>query len=344
MKNSIIFLFLLAGLAYLFHGCTGSSGGPVDPPVIVRVEKVHPSDIGEDLAYSGTIEESETVPLSFSSVGTVANVYVQEGTLVRKGQLLATLDSTTYRNTFVMMKAAEQQAEDAYRRMTPMHKNGNLPEVKYVEVETGLQKAKASAAIARKNLDDCSLYATTDGFIGRRSIEPGLTAMPNLTSITIVKIDKVFARVSVAENEISLIRKGQKAIVTIGALGSGRYDGSVEEIGVVADPVTHSYRIRIGILNRDYSIRPGMICSACIRKEGVTGGLVVPDRAVLVDEAGKNFVYTVSPNNTAVRTYLGIGRLMNSGIEVLNGLHADDIVVVSGQHKLVDNAAVRIAD
>jgi len=49
-----------------------------------------------------------------------------------------------------MMQATEQQAEDAYNRLTPMHKNGDLSDVKYVEVETGLQKAKAAAAIAKK--------------------------------------------------------------------------------------------------------------------------------------------------------------------------------------------------
>ena len=108
--------------------------------------------------------------------------------MVKKGQLLATLDNATYQNTYAMMQATQQQAEDAYDRLTPMHKNGNLPDVKYVEVETGVQKAKAAAAIAKKTLDDCKLYATTDGYIGRRSIEPGMTAMPNLTSITIVKI------------------------------------------------------------------------------------------------------------------------------------------------------------
>jgi RND family efflux transporter MFP subunit len=308
------------------------------------VEKIKPVDVNQELAYSGTIEESETIPLSFSSVGTVSKVFVSEGAMVKKGRLLATLDSTTYQNTYAMMQASQLQAEDAYNRLTPMHKNGSLPDVKYVEVETGVQKAKAGAAIAKKTLDDCSLYATSDGYIGRRSIEPGMTAMPNLTSITIVKINRVFARVAVAEDEISLIQRGQKANITIGALGSTHYTGVVEQIGVVAEPIAHTYKIKIGIENNDHAIKPGMICTATIESPSMSHGVAVPSRAVMIDETGKNFVYVVSSQNRAMREYIATGQLLNSGIEVLEGLKMNDPVVVEGQHKLTDDAFVQIVN
>lgn len=342
-KKNLLAIFFI-GIAFSVWGCSGNSGNQNNATINVQIEKVKPADASQELAYSGTIEESETIPLSFSSVGTVSKVYVSEGAFVKKGELLAALDNTTYQNTYAMMQAAEQQAEDAYNRLTPMHKNGNLPDVKYVEVETGLQKARASAAIAKKNLDDCNLYATTEGYIGKRSIEPGMTTMPNIASITIVKISKVFARVSVAENEIAQIHKGQKVNLTIGALGSASHSGVVEEIGVVADPIAHSYKIKIGIVNKDLSIKPGMICSATIESPGAFRGVVVPGRAVMIDEAGKNFVYVVSSQNKAIRKYIVTGELLNSGIEVLDGLQMNDAVVVEGQHKLVDNAFVQIVN
>jgi membrane fusion protein, multidrug efflux system len=265
MKHIRIHLFLsLLGLAFIASGCASNAGNNNDTAIKVEVEQVKVVDGSQTFAYSGTIEESETIPLSFSSVGTVSKVFVSEGALVKKGQLLATLDNTTYQNAYAMAHATEQQAEDAYNRLTPMHKNGNLSDIKYVEVETGLQQAKAAAAIAKKSLNDCNLYATTDGYIGKRSIDPGMTTIPNLTSITIVKINKVFARVAVSEGEISLIQKGQKANIKIGALGSTNYNGVVEEIGVVADPIVHTYKIKIGIENTNHAIKPGMICNATI--------------------------------------------------------------------------------
>ena len=337
-------LLSLLGLAFIASGCVGNAGNTNDAAIKVEVERVKVADGSQTFAYSGTIEESETIPLSFSSVGTVSRVFVSEGSAVKKGQLLATLDTTTYWNAYAMAHATEQHAQDAYDRLTPMHKNGNLPDVKYVEVETGLQQAKAAAAIAKKSMDDCNLVATTDGFVGKRSIDPGMTAIPNLTSITIVKINKVFARVAVAEDEISLIQKGQKANIKIGALGSANYNGVVEEIGVVADPIAHAYEIKIGIENTNRAIKPGMICNATIESPSMTRGVVVPSRAVLVDETGRNFVYTVSPQNKAIRKFVAIGSLLNSGIEVVEGLQVNEEVVVTGEHKLVDSASVQIVN
>jgi RND family efflux transporter MFP subunit len=345
MKRIRIKIFLsLLGLAFIASGCVSNAGNNNDSAVKVEVEQVKAADGSQTFAYSGTIEESETIPLSFSSIGTVSKVLVSEGALVKKGQLLATLDNSTYQNTYAMTHATELQAKDAYERLTPMYKNGNLPDVKYVEVETGLQQAKAAAAIAKKSLDDCNLYATTDGYIGKRSIESGMTAMPNLNSITIVKINKVFARVAVAEDEISLIQKGQKVKINIGALGSAAYTGVVEEIGVVAEPIAHTYKIKIGIENTNHTIKPGMICTATIESPSMSHGVVVPSRAVMVDEAGRNFVYAVSPQNKAMRKFVTTGSLLNSGIEVLEGLQVNDAIVVTGQHKLVDNASLQIVN
>jgi membrane fusion protein, multidrug efflux system len=345
MKNKKkLLVFSLMGVVFSMWSCSATTDNQDNAAIKVQVEKTKAADANQELEYSGTIEESETIPLSFSSIGTVSKVFVSEGAMVKKGQLLATLDNATYQNTYTMMQANQQQAEDAYDRLTPMHKNGNLPDVKYVEVETGVQKANAAAAIAKKSLDDCNLYATADGYIGRRSIEPGMTAMPNLTSITVVKINKVFARVSVSENEIALIQKGQKAHITIGALGSATYTGMVEEIGVVADPIAHSYKIKIGIDNKDLHMKPGMICSATIEIPSSVHGVVVPSSSVMADESGKDFVYVVSTQNKALRKYIVAGQLLNNGIEVLEGLQVNDGVVVAGQHKLIDNVSVQIVN
>jgi RND family efflux transporter MFP subunit len=343
-NNNILIHLLLIGITLSIFGCSNHSTDQGSNAIRVEVEQAKIADGAQDIAYSGTIEESVTIPLSFSSIGTVSQVFVSEGSAVKKGQLLATLDSTTYRNAYAMAHSTEQQAEDAYNRLTPMHKNGNLPEIKYVEVETGLQQAKAAAAIARKSLDDCNLYATTDGFVGRRSIDPGMATVPGIASITLVKIAKVYARVSVPENEIALIKKGNKAKIMIGALGNQVHTGTVEETGVVADPLAHSYRIKIGIENKNLEIKPGMICNVTLENIDAPRGVVVPAGAVMVDETGKNFVYVISSQHRASRKNVITGSLLNNGIEIIDGVQANESVVVKGQHKLVDNALVQIVN
>ncbi len=330
----------------LFPACRSANDtAPGPAPIAVAVRQVAPAEAGREFAYSGTIVESESLPQSFAVTGTVTAVHVDEGDAVVKGALLAEIDDSTYRQTLEMTQAAEKQAQDAFERLSRMYKNGNLPEVKYVEVETGLQRAKAAAAIARKNVEDCRLRATAAGYIGKRSIDSGQVALPNLASITIVRIDKVFARVPVPENDIALIRKGDRATVRIGALAGREFEGRVEDVGVIADALAHSYKVRVALANPDRAAKPGMVCTAAIKGLEKGSGPVVPNEAVLVDETGRNYVYVLDAAGAkaSVRA-VKLGQLLQNGLRITEGLKAGELVVVSGQHKLVDGAAVQVVE
>ncbi len=337
-------LSTILAVLVLLCGCRSRKDAiPAPAALKVVVQKVGLADGGQEFAYSGTISESEAIPHSFAVAGTVVRVHVDEGEVVAKGTLLAEIDDASYRNAYDMAKSAEKQAEDAFNRLSRMYKNGNLPEVKYVEVESGLQRARAAAAISKKNLDDCRLFAHTDGFVGKRAIEPGMIAMPNLASITIVKIAKVFARIPIPENDIALVRKGDPARVRIGALGTGEFPGTVEDIGVMADPMARTYKILIAVANPDRAIKPGMVCTAVLQSAGRSRCLVVPNEAVMVDETGRNFVYGLDATGARARlVYVKIGALLAGGIQITDGLSPNDTVVVSGQHKLAGGAPVTV--
>jgi membrane fusion protein, multidrug efflux system len=282
---------LVAWIA-IFTGCQAQHEAPsTTGPIKVQISQVAPAASGREFVYSGTISESETLPQSFAVSGTVTRVYVNEGDAITKGTLLAEIDDTTYRATLEMATATHKQAEDAFNRLGRMFKNGNLPEVKYIEVETGLQKARAAAAIAAKNLADCRLLASTAGFIGRCAINPGMVAMPKVDSITIVRIDTVYANIPVPENDIPLLRKGDQAVLRIGALGDHEFTGRITDIGILADAIAHTYKIRIAVANPGQAIKPGMVCAAVVKGLEKSSGLVIPNQAVLVDEIGRTYVY-----------------------------------------------------
>ena len=343
MKTFIKFIFCAIFIIMLAagNGCKRTASQDKTNLIDVEVQRVKATDLNRDVNYSGNIEESMKVPLTFAVYGTVTKVFVSEGDFVKKGQLLAVLESENYQNTLDLAMATKNQAEDAYNRILPMYKNGNIPAIKMVEIETNLKKARAQESIARKNLRDCSLYSTESGIVGKRQIEPGMTSTQNVTSIEIIKIDTVYARVSIPENEISFIKKGMKASIKIGALNK-TFTGIVHETGVVADPMAHTYKIKITISNSDHTIMPGMICDVTIENKHKNTGFVLQNRAVMIDDTGRNYVYTVSPSQLAVKKYVKTGNLVNDGIEITDGLKNDEMVLVTGQQKLVENSAVNI--
>ena len=329
--------------ALLSAGCGDGGARATHTPDPVAVEVMHPLPLAEGgaIGWSGTIEAAESIPLSFASIGTVARVLVSEGDVVRRGQVLAVLDTANLRSMLDMALATERQAGDAYRRLEPMFRNSTLPEIKLIEAESNLARARASVALSRKNLADAVLRAPVAGVIGRRAVDPGMNAMPNVTSITIVRIETVHARVAVSEREIPSLRTGMSARVRIAALGDGVHEGTITEIGVVADPVAHAYPVKIALRNAGGRIRPGMICEVQVPTAASAGGVVIPVDAMLVDEAGRTYVFLAEDGQAHRRDVVQTG-FADRGVAIGTGLSPADLVVVAGRHKLTDEARIRI--
>jgi len=189
----------------------------------VKAKLVQTASGLSNFRYSGTVEAAQTIPLTFQSSGTVDQVLVQEGDVVRKGQLLAVVNKADNQSIYNSSLAMYLQAKDAYDRLKQVYDNGSLSEVKWVEMETNLKKAESQLQIAKNNLDKCNLYAPTNGIVGKRNIEPGQSSMSSLSPIELVKIETVSVKISVPENEIGKIKKGMTAKFTISALDNKSY-------------------------------------------------------------------------------------------------------------------------
>ena len=338
-----IFLGLLLTCIVVLTGCSTSDGQDGSPhlSIAVEVQEVQLGSTEQQISFSGTIEEALSVPLSFSVPGTVSEVFVHEGETVQKGQVLAILNSESWQNSLEMARAKAEQAEDAYRRMLPMHKKGSLPEIKFVEVETGLQEARSALAMAQKNFDDCKLLATVDGIVGQRSIEPGMSVMPSVNTITLVRIDTVYARISVSEGEIATIKEGMTADVIVSALEKARFSGVVAQIGVMADPLMHTYKAKILIPNQDHALLPGMLCNVALAVSHNQACFVVPTGCLFVDENGGHYLFVADTvKHIALRQDVTLGSFAKTGVEIRTGLQAGARVVVAGQQKLSDQTSI----
>ncbi len=342
--NSTFLIFITAiGFSLFFPGCRSQEPTRVQAPIRVEAREVKPANYQAQISYSGTIEESVSISLSFPIPGMVDRVMVRQGQKVRKGELLATVNGDSYKNAYELALAKQKQAEDAYRRFEPMFKNSTMPEIKMVEIETGLKQSTAAAEISKKNWDDCKLVAPVDGVIGKRSIEPGMNVLPGVPVLTLVQIEKVYVRFPVPENEVSRIKNDQMAEIKIPALGTDLYHGKVEEIGVIANILSRSYDAKIGLPNPSGDIRPGMVCNVRLMTDEKTSYLVVPNQAVQVDDNGNHFVFVAdTKNNKAQKRKITVGPLLTDGICVTGGLETNEKVIVSGSQKLADNSAISI--
>ena len=300
-----------------------------------------PSDGGR---YSGTVEEQNGTPLSFSVAGTVQAVHVRLGQRVAAGQLIATLDDASLRNSHAAAQAALKQTEDAYRRMKELHDKGSLPDIKWVEVQSQVEQARSVEQIAAKNLRDCRLYAPYNGVIAAKNVEVGQNVVPGLSVAQLVSTSVLNVRIAVPETEIASVAVGQSAYITVQALGNRSFKGSVVEKGVVANPLSRSYVVKLRVQEACADLMPGMVTEVrfCPAAEA-EGGCVIPARIVQLDERNQSFVWTVT-HGKAHKAVIQPGEYTADGVTVLSGLSAGDEVIVEGQQKVCNGTPVILED
>lgn len=336
-------LTLCAVSLFLLTGCKEKTTKPqTDAAVAVKEMTIGESFLPEDYHYSGTTEEENGTQLSFTLGGTITSLRVKVGDHVRKGQLMATVDPTSVKNSHAMALATKKQAEDAYQRMKQLHDKGSLPDIKWVEAESRLAQAVAAEEIARKNLDDCNLYAPVSGVVSEKYVEQGQNAAPGLPIIKVVSTNDLNVRVSVPEQDVSSVKIGQRADIIVEALDGRHLTGRVVEKGVVADALSRSYPIKIKVDGTHADLLPGMVAKVSIRTASTAStAIVIPSRLLQLSDDNTCFVW-VDEGGKASRRTVEVGEFTSGGVNIVSGLKNGDKVIVEGQQKVCNGTKLTL--
>lgn len=338
--RAIVLICSLQVVATLL-ACQSPKAVPPALPPAVEVAQARATDSSRDLVVSGTLEAERSLPLSFAVPGTVEQVSVAEGESVSKDQVLARLWPRSFEDALGMARAKADQVEDVYRRLEPMYRNHTLPEVKWIEAMTGREEARRALSLAQRNLDDAVLRAPAAGIVARRHLEPGAVVAPGIPAVTLVQAQTVLAVAPVPETQVAGVRPGQAAVVTVPALGE-QFAGTVREVGVIADPLTRTYRVRVIVPNPDGRLRLGMVATVRLHQTDTTPAVVVPPEAVRLDAAGRTCVYVVEPSERLARRIVQVSGYLGEGTALSSGVATGERVVVSGTPMLADGLSVRV--
>jgi membrane fusion protein, multidrug efflux system len=315
---------------------------PGTKPITVTTVMVKSEKALTGLRYSGTVEAYQSIPLTFQTTGTVEKVLVEPGDVVQQGQLLATLDQTDAKSMYEITLSQYQQAKDAYDRLKSVHAQGSLPEIKWVEMESKLEQAQSSLNLAKNNLEKCRLYSPVSGMVGRRNTEPGMSSISLASApIELVDIKQVYVKISIPENEVARIVKGMKAGFSVSALNDKEFTGNVATVSPVADRISRTYEAKILVPNPDLALKPGMVCDVKMETTGEREIILVPHQSVSKDNENRVFVFLVDPIAKRVKKQIiKPGPYHDSGLEVVSGLSAGQMIVYEGKEKLSDNSLI----
>ncbi|MFN7019801.1 MAG: efflux RND transporter periplasmic adaptor subunit [Phycisphaerales bacterium] len=336
---------------------------PPPPPEVIIAKPVE-RDVTTYLAYTGTVEASETVELRARVQGFLEHISFQPGQRVKKGDVLFKIDDRQYRAMVERAEAAVRAqeaalvgAENDARLARELADQRAGPEIDAViklarseVVKADIAKAKADLADARLNLEYCTVTSPIDGRITKNFVDAGNLVgrgEPTLLA-TIVQPTPSFVSLDVSESDVLAFRREAERAGSVsrnepGQIATGQWrpcelslpdreeysiKGRIDYVDPQLNTQTGTLSIRTRFENEDESLLPGLF--ARVRFAMATRkSLLVPEAALLSDQQGR-FAMVVNAKDEVEPRRVRIGTLVGSMRVVEEGLSTDDRVIVLG--------------
>jgi membrane fusion protein (multidrug efflux system) len=282
-----------------------------------------------------------TVGVNAQLGGALLAVHVEEGDGVRAGQVLAEVDSRELRAQLRSAEASLDLAKSTAERSELLFKDRVVTAAEYERDKAGLAAAQASLDAVRTRLGYAAVRAPTTGVVTEKRVEAGDVVQTQSRLFTIADLSMLVVRVQVSELDIMGLSEGQRADVTVDALGASRFEGRIRRIFPAADSLTRMVPVEIALSGPAVRrLRPGYLARVTVRLGERPGVLLTPVSSVVGSrDARAVFVFK---DGKVERRLVRTGQASGDVVEILEGLVEGDSVVVAGADNLRDGAEVRI--
>jgi membrane fusion protein, multidrug efflux system len=317
----------------------GGPGGPGRLSVAVVAAQPELKDFAQEVEALGTVRANESVDITAKVADRIAAIHFVEGQQVRKGDVLVELDNEEARADLAAAQAAETDSRSQFKRSQELYQTMALSEAQLDQIKATLLADEARVAAARSRVNDRVIAAPFAGRVGLRNVSVGGLVSPGTVITTLDDLSVVKLDFAVPEVFLASLKRGLTLQAQSTAYPGETFRGKVDSVDTRIDPTTRAIAVRALVDNRDGRLRPGMFMTLrLVRSEGQA--LMLPERAI-VPENDQHFVYVVDAGK-AVKRAVEIGRRRPGEVEILDGLTAEDSVIIDGTLNVRDGVEVRV--
>jgi HlyD family secretion protein len=294
-------------------------------------------------------------------------IYVRLGDQVTLGQRIAKIEDFELQEQIKQQEAAQdvaratirqreadlQLAETNAERSRSLFARELLPKQTLDDTEARYQAAQAQLDLARAqstqsnarleelriNMANTVIVSPVNGFISRRSADPGAFVGQNAPVVEVVDIGRVRLVANIVERDLQHIQTGDDTRVEVDAYPGEVFSGRIARVAPVLDPATRTAPIEVEIPNPGFRLKPGMYARVSITTEDRKEALVVPSDAV-IDLGGRRGVFVAADDDTVMFKPVTVGIEEQAQIEILSGLAEGERVVTIGARALRDGDRV----
>ncbi len=308
--------------------------------VPVSVTAVSTGTMSSYISSTGNLVAEDEVKVLAEAEGRVAELTVEEGDRVARGQVLAALVKD---DAEIALRKAElrlSNAEMAYERGTKALAENLLSREDYDKVTMEKEIADQELAEARWRLDKTAIKSPFGGRLTERAIRLGQHIRPGDTLFTVADFDPLVTRIYLPEKDVFDLSVGREVRITLKADEEVRFQGRIRQISPVVDTATGTVKVTVEAIQPPAAVRPGAFVTIDVVRETHPRALLVPRQAV-IRELQEAYVF-VSAGDVATKRPVKLGLEEGDYIEALSGVAAGEQVIVAGQGGLKDGSPIKV--
>lgn len=315
------------------------------------------ADLRQVVRLNGTIQPFNQSQLRAEVAAVINEISVRRGESVKKGQLLARLDTSDVgarmrekQSNLESARSALKLAEINREKAITLTQRGVKSQTALDEAENAWRNARANVAaleqqlaVARKSVNDTAIYAPIDGLVAERFVNPGERVAVDAKLFTIADLEMMEVEALVPARDVPQLRIGQKVVLHVEGFGDRNFDAHIERINPTAQSGSRSIPVYVLLKNPEHVLRGGMFGAGEAVLAEAAGVVAIPGEAVR-EENGARVVYVLKDNRLERRSVkVALEGTADGRVGIAVGVAENEIVVATPGLRLNDGLAARIA-
>jgi len=307
-------------------------------PVGIQADTLKPTQVGGEYFYTGTFEPNRESRISAEVQGKVNQIFVDAGSIVKRGQTLLQLDNSLLKLQLQSVEVQVEGLQADVNRYTVLTEADAVQGVQLEKAQLGLKAAHVQRNTLLEQIDKTTVKAPFSGIVTAKLTEVGAFAAPGIPLLQITDIAALKFTINVPEGELNAFTSGTSGEIVADAYPDLRLSGLVVMIGSKGN-VGNSFPVQLSLTNTtDLKIKSGMFGRLVVKETEAEKQIVIPASAI-TGSAVQQQVYLISKGKAGLRDIKVSKRIGNKAI-VSSGLAEGDVIVTGGFINLYDGANV----
>lgn len=310
--------------------------------VKVKVTELKRQPFEHFIEVTGKVEAEEDVDVSPETAGVIQEVFVKEGQSVRKGQLMARLNTDILERTMDELRVQLDLALTNYERQENLWNQNIGSEMQYLQAKNNKESLEKRIESLKAQIELGELRSPIEGVVDVVYQKKGNIGSPQVPFAKVINIDKMKIYAEVSEFYLTKIARGDTVAVSFPALGRS-FDAPINRIGNTIDPNNRTFRVRINLNNPDQFLKPNLVSIVRLRDYLNKEAIVIPTLFIKEDFSGK-YTYVVDQQEgktVAKKIYIETGVTDNNLSEVLTGIEAGTKIISEGFNQVSDGTILQ---